>query len=189
MKIRWFLFFSVLIIVNSFSASLWQNSNGKSLYTEDKAHKVGDILTVMISESASAAQSATRDTKKNFSGGMNAGTGFLSKISAGSASSNNNFKGEGSTETSGSISATISVKVIEVLPNENLVVEGVRYMNVNNDVQEIKLRGEVRPRDISKENTIDSRLLADAQIMYKGRGHIARSQKPNLFQKIIGMIF
>jgi len=189
MKIRSFLIFSIFISISCFAGSLWAQSNQKSFYTEEKAHKVGDILTVIISESASATQTATKDTSKEFSTDMNAGTGFLRRISGGTAGSTKDFSGSGSTLAQNRVNATISVKVIEVLPNRNIVVEGKRFINVNDDIQEITLHGEVRPRDISTSNTIDSKLLADAKINYKGHGDVARSQRPNLFQRIIGFIF
>ena len=189
MRIKFLLTVSLFIAFTASGASLWQSSEGASFYTEEKAHRIGDILTVMISERSSATQTATKDTNKAFSSSMNAGTGFLSKVKAGTAGSSNTFSGKGSTVASGNITATVSVKVVEVLPNGNLVVEGERMINVNNDIQEIKLRGEVRPRDIGSDNSLDSKLLADARIIYKGKGDVARSQRPNLFQRLLGMLF
>ncbi|PLX16357.1 MAG: flagellar biosynthesis protein FlgH [Candidatus Muiribacterium halophilum] len=155
MKTRLVLFFSIIISISCFAGSLWAKSNQTSLYTEEKAHKIGDILTVIISESASASQTASKDTSKEFSADMTAGTGFLRKISGGTAGSAKGFSGSGSTVAQNQVNATISVKVMEVLPNKNLVVEGQRFINVNNDIQQITLTGEVRPRDITSSNTID----------------------------------
>ncbi|MFA5479221.1 MAG: flagellar basal body L-ring protein FlgH [Candidatus Muiribacteriota bacterium] len=189
MKTRLSLFISIIFAVNIFGGSLWQNSTQKSFYTEEKAHRIGDILTVFISEAASASQTATKNTSRDYSASMNAGTGFLDVVGGASAGSKNQYSGKGSTVASNNVNATVSVKVTEVLPNGNLVVEGQRFINVNNDIQEILLTGEVRPRDVSTENTVDSRLLADAKIIYKGKGEIARTQKPNIFQRILGSIF
>ncbi|MGM0607161.1 MAG: flagellar basal body L-ring protein FlgH [Candidatus Muiribacteriota bacterium] len=191
MKIRLNLFISFLIIIGitASAASLWSASEQKSFYTEEKAHRIGDILTVFIAETSSASQSSTKDLASDFDASMNAGTGFMDLINSGSAGSSSSRSGSGSTEASNQVDATISVKVVEVLPNGNLVIEGKQYINVNDDIQEIMLQGEVRARDISTENTVDSRMLADAKILYKGKGEISKTQKPNLFQKIIGLIF
>lgn len=190
MKTKWSLLFSIFFLTISINAaSLWAKSSQKSWYVEDKAHQIGDILTVVVYENAQATQTSAKNTNKKYNGSLNAGTGFLSKIKAGSASSSEKFAGQGNTVASGNIKTTLSVKVVAVLPNGNLVVEGSKYININNEIQEIKLKGEVRPRDINADNTVNSVLIANAKIIYKGKGDIIRSQRPNLFQRILGLIF
>ena len=113
-------------------------------------------------------------------GGTNAN---LSKLVDASASSK--FDGSGSTSRKESLNATISAKVVDVLPNGNLKIEGRRNVKVNSEDQIVTVRGTIRQRDISAENTINSIFIADAQISYSGEGIISDRQKPGWLMNVI----
>lgn len=187
--------------VNDYSSgSLWQaGSNG---LTEDfKARRKGDIVTILISESASASKAADTSTSrksdisanmKNFlglekTGALNANFFDLANlINAGAGSS---FKGSGATSRKETLTATISAKVIDVLPNGNLQIEGRRNVKVNNEDQIIIVEGTIRPSDIGQDNIISSSFVADARITYSGKGIISDRQSPGWLMNIIEKIW
>jgi flagellar L-ring protein FlgH len=179
------------------SGSLWQASS-TGLAEDLKARRRGDILTVVISEQASASKQASTDTKRgsSMSAGMPKLLGLektpikswadLSQLL--SVSFDSKFDGSGSTSRQETLQATISAKVVDVIPNGNLLIEGRRSVKVNNEDQIIVLTGMVRSRDVSSDNTVSSSLIADARINYSGKGIISDRQKPgwlmNIFDKV-----
>jgi len=182
------------------SGSIWQASAGG--LTEDlKARQRGDILTIVITETASASKEAKTDTSRgssvnagipNFMGLQTAGLlknniGDLSKLI--SASVDSSYKGSGSTSRAENLKATMTAKVIDVLPNGNMMIEGRRNIKVNNEDQEIILEGTVRPRDIGADNVVNSIYIADARISYAGRGIISDRQSPGWLMNIIDKVW
>jgi len=179
------------------AGSLWQASSG-GLAEDLKARRRGDIVTVVISEQASASKQASTGTKRTSS--MSAGIPKLLGLEKTpvktwadlaellSVSFDSKFDGSGSTSRQETLQATISTKVVEVLTNGNFMIEGQRNVKVNNEDQIIVLTGTVRCRDISAENTISSALVADARISYSGKGIISDRQRPgwlmNVFDKV-----
>ncbi|MDO9067796.1 MAG: flagellar basal body L-ring protein FlgH [Deltaproteobacteria bacterium] len=182
------------------SGSIWQASS--SGITEDfKARRRGDIITVVITETASASKAAKTDTSRgssisagipNFMGLEAAGMlknnfGDLSKLL--SASADSTYSGSGSTSRQENLNATITARVVDVLPNGNLQIEGRRNVKVNQEDQEIILEGTVRPRDVGQNNTVNSIFVADAKISYSGRGIISDRQSPGWLMNIIDKIW
>lgn len=182
------------------NGSIWQSASG-GLTDDMKARQRGDIITIVISETASASKEAKTGTSRDSS--MSAGipalmgletTGIfknnfadLSKII--NASSNSSFKGAGSTSRQENLKATITARVIDVLPNGNLMVEGRRNIKVNEEDQIIVLEGTVRPRDIAPDNTVNSIYVADARISYSGRGIISDRQSPGWLMNFLDKIW
>jgi flagellar L-ring protein precursor FlgH len=180
--------------------SIWQASSAG--FTEDfKARRRGDILTIIISETASASKAAKTDTSRataisagvpNFMGLETAGMftknlGDLSKLL--NASTDSTYKGSGATSRQESLNATISAKVVDVLPNGNLQIEGRRNVMVNNEDQIIIVEGTVRPSDISADNTVSSGFVADAKITYTGKGIISDRQRAGWLMNIIDKVW
>lgn len=181
------------------SGSIWQASSPG--VTEDfKARRKGDIITIVISETSSASKQANTDTKRStaISAGM---PNFLGLEKAGilknnmdlsqliNANADSKFSGAGSTSRQENLSATISAKVIEVLPNGNLLIEGRRNIKVNNEDQEIIMQGVVRPRDVGTDNSVNSIYVADAKISYSGTGIISDRQSPGWLMNIVDKIW
>jgi len=183
------------------SGSIWQA--GSSSLTEDfKARRKGDIVTIVISETASASKEAKTDTKRSTA--INAGIpnfmglethktltnlvgGDTSKLL--NANVDSTYGGAGSTSRQERLNATITAKVIEVLPNGNLMLEGRRNVKVNNEDQIIVIEGTVRPSDIGPDNVINSGFIADAKISYSGKGIISDRQSPGWLMNIIDKIW
>ena len=166
------------------------DTNSVSLFSDNKARRVGDTLTVVITETGAASSVAATKTAKNES--LNYGPGFgplLFNIKNFGVSGGINSTASGSTTRTDNLSASIGVTVKEVLPNGNLVVEGKRKVGMNAETQEITLTGVVRPTDIQPNNTIASPLVADAQIKYGGRGPVGDKQHDGIISRIFKVLF
>lgn len=164
-------------------ASLWAKSIGSPyIIRNQKAQKVGDLLTIMVYESANATTKANTDAKRDGSMSLSANLKAGQSDSAtlgqlGSDVSNKNeFKGSGSTDRSGELKATIQASVENVLPNGTLFVRGRKVVTINHEDQEVEVSGFVRPDDIRINNTVVSSVLADAKIRYIGDGVISDKQ-------------
>jgi len=180
------------------NGSLWQGSGG-GLVEDFKARGKGDILTVVISETASASKEATTGTSRasdvaagipNLMGLEKAGLSKymdLSKLMNASVSSK--FNGSGSTTRKENLNATITARVVDVLANGNMLIEGRRNVLVNNEDQIIILTGTVRPRDITPDNLVNSNLIADARIAYSGKGIISDRQQPGWLMGIVDKVW
>lgn len=180
------------------SGSLWQASS-IGLAEDLKARRRGDIITVVISEQASASKQASTGTKRgtSMSAGMPNFLGLektplknwvdLEKLL--NLSFDSKFDGSGSTSRQENLQATISAKVVEVIANGNLMIEGRRNVKVNNEDQVIVLTGMVRSRDVSADNSISSSLIADARIAYSGKGIISDRQKPGWMMNVLDVVW
>ncbi|MDD5091490.1 MAG: flagellar basal body L-ring protein FlgH [Candidatus Wallbacteria bacterium] len=167
--------------------SLWRDDF--SLYSEHKARKTGDVVTVLIVENASAQQRASTTNKESMNGNVQTGSGFMKFIPLGGANTSTSYNGNGTTTRNNSFSATVTARIVEVLPNGTYRIEGRRKLNLNNEVEEISVYGLVRDEDIDRENTIESNRLAEARIEYQGKGVVTDSQKPGLIQRLLQAIF
>lgn len=185
---------------NYSNGSIWQ-TNSVPLMEDGKARRLGDIVTIIISEQASASKEAKTGTSR--SSAMSAGipafmgleqsriltSNFSDLSNLISASNSSSFDGSGSTSRKETLTATISAKVISVMPNGNLQIEGRRNVRVNNEDQIVVVTGTVRQRDISADNTVNSAYVADARISYSGEGIISDRQKPGWMMNIIDKIW
>jgi len=185
---------------NYSNGSIWQASSA-GLAEDFKARRKGDTLTILITEQASASKEASTATGRDSS--VAAGvpnllgletnmTGVrnwmdLSKLINASASSK--FDGSGSTTRKENLNATITAKVVEVLPNGNFLIEGRRNVKVNNEDQVILIEGTVRPKDVSADNVVNSGFVADARITYSGKGIISDRQSPGWLMNIVDKIW
>ncbi|MBO8142170.1 MAG: flagellar basal body L-ring protein FlgH [Firmicutes bacterium] len=169
--------------------SLWPGSG--SLYSDSKAHQVGDLVTLIIVERTEATQSATTETGKDSSLtlGPVAISDWVPAISPISASASDSFRGGGSTTRGGTLNARMTAKVVDVLPNGILVIEGRQTIVVNGDEQVIVVSGLVRPQDIQPDNTVLSTFVADATISYYGQGPLADKQQPGLLTRLLNWLF
>ncbi len=178
--------------------SLWRGHTGMaSLFSDDKARKVGDIVTISIVESSSATENASTETSRDSSlkGGVTTFLGYEEQLMKKfenfnsaemfDANLSNEFTGSGKTVRSGSLTANITARVIEELPNGNLVIEGRREVEVNHETQYIVISGIVRPQDISTDNVVLSTFISDARIAYSGRGVIDDHQYPGWFTRLL----
>jgi flagellar L-ring protein FlgH len=180
--------------------SIWKGSGRSNNYfSDDRARMVGDIVTVKIVEVSQASESATTDTKRssevlagipNFMGlETNNYPSSINPEKMISAKTQNDFSGSGGTTRTGSLSATITARVVDVLPSGNLAIEGKREINVNNERKEILLQGIVRPKDIASDNSILSTQVADAKVIYTGVGSVGEKQNPGWLARIVDVVW
>ncbi|MDW8345200.1 MAG: flagellar basal body L-ring protein FlgH [Verrucomicrobiae bacterium] len=175
--------------------SLWPADATRSWVADRKAHAIGDILTVLVQESSTATKdNSTKTGKKS---GVDAAlqtflyspaaSGFLTKggtLPALKFNSTHTFDGGGAIENKEQIIARIPVRVVDVLPNNNLVIEGTRQTAFGGERQEIVLRGVVRSEDIAANNTVFSYHIADATIHIINKGTVSDSQRKGWFTKL-----
>lgn len=195
-------------------SSLWSDDSlYGDLFRDQKARRVGDIVTIQVAESSSAENSAETTTERESSvtAGIEqffgleqrytnpdhpkykASREFSPFAAAGDASikggMTSEFEGSGTTSRKGDLNAFITARVVEVLPNGNLKIIGSREITVNNERQYLTLYGIIRPRDVSKTNVILSTYVADARIAYSGSGIIDDRQRPGWMANILNTIW
>jgi len=178
--------------------SLWQDDAPLiSMFADQKARTVGDIVTIKIAESSKATNKASTATDRSSSLSASVDAFFnaekrfpadqpffnpFAKVAGGMES---DFQGNGTTQRSGDLDAYITALVTQVLPNGNLIVTGSREVLINRENQIIQLSGVVRPRDINADNQVLSTYIADARISYSGSGVVNDRQKPGWLTAIV----
>ncbi len=176
------------LVAGAAASGLW-DSGGGSLYSNQRAHRVGDILTVQIFESSTSSSDASTDTENKTEIGGGPGTGLLDFISLWGLGSENAYEGKGTTSRKGQLTATMSVRIVEVLPGEQYRIEGTRSVTRNGEEDKMLVTGLIRGRDIGPDNTIVSSAIADAVIVYEGEGEIANGHRPGLLARAVDWIF
>ncbi len=177
--------------------SLWRNGS-RAFFKDQRAHQVGDILTVTvnITDKANIANETQRSRTNTEDSGV---TNFMGKnnlpilnsslptrlLTADATSSSD---GKGSVNRSEALTTLVAAVVTQVLPNGNLVVEGKQEIRVNFEIRELVVAGIVRPEDIQSDNTIDSSKIAQARIAYGGRGQITDIQQPRYGQQVFDVL-
>lgn len=169
---------------NCYAQSLYNEANFKPLVSDNKAFRVGDILTVQVFESSSASTSSDTDTRRK-----NSVAAELARSNKNAqqiaANINGEFDGGGRTQRANRLLATISVSVIAVLPNGDLSISGSQALTVNDEVQKVSIEGRVRQVDISDGNMILSNRIADAKIHYVGEGDLTERQRRAWWRKFM----
>ena len=162
---------------------------GRSLVSNIKAHRVGDVVTIIIAEAttANATSKIDANNKSEVSGGP--GLGILDLISDWGLDAENKFQGDGRTTRTGNLRAEITARIIEVLHNGDYRLSGTRMVNINGERQLIEISGICRERDIGPDNSILSTYIADAQIAYSGSGPINAASQPGIISKIVNWLF
>lgn len=162
---------------------------GTSLVTNIKAHKVGDIITVLIVENTTANASSKVDAnnKSEISGGP--GLGILNLVTDWRINMENKYSGDGRTQRSGNLRAEITVRIVEQMHNGDFRINGNRMVEINGERQLIEISGICRARDIMPDNTIYSTFIADARIAYNGTGVINSTSEPGVVTKLVNWLF
>ncbi len=169
-----------------------------SLGLDRRARSVNDLVTIRVVESIEGAGSADSALDKNSSAGAGVSSlfGITKKLPSVvdpsalvNASADSKFKGSGATSRSGTLSATITARVLEVLPNGDLVLEGAREIEINGDRQMVVLTGVARPRDVSDQNVVLSPSIGQLRIRYFGRGLMKDNLKPGWLIRVLNKVF
>ena len=175
--------------------SLWKEGSSRPMTSDKRAAAVGDILTILVQENNSASKDQNTRTSKET--GLNAAIeAFLyspdaskllthnGKMPAIKLNSKQNFEGGGKISNAEKITARIAVRVTDVLPNGNLVIEGTRQTAFSGETQDAVLRGVVRTEDIAANNTVFSYNVADATIKYISKGTVSDNQRKGWFTRV-----
>lgn len=178
--------------------SLWPGENNRSmLFTDNKARYVNDIVTIIIDESSSGQNKASTNSSRDSSSssGISAMLGLDTSILKGNANlggklaiggeSSSTLKGTGDTSRGGTLQAQLTAKVVRVLENGNLLIEGRRQLTLNAEDEFIVITGIIRPEDISADNSISSSNIADARIVYTGGGVLNDKQHPGWMTRVL----
>src|SRR3989304_5775006 len=191
--------FIFILVVNQAIAendgSLWSEDRPQSfLFSDFKAGRVGDVVTVRIVESSKGNKNASTKTEKDSSLSTSISAFFgmpsdkLSQASVG-AETSEKHDGAGSTSRSSELTAVITARVIDVMPNGNLVIDGRREVVVNNETQLLYVTGIVRPEDIGPNNTVLSSYIADAKITYTGTGVVSDKKRVGWFVRLLDKVW
>ncbi|ARN73058.1 flagellar basal body L-ring protein FlgH [Oceanicoccus sagamiensis] len=154
-----------------------------ALFEDRRATRVGDIISVILSERTQSSKSADTEITKENDISFEAGNILGVPPSLGDynlqteVSQNRELTGEASSDQSNSLSGSIAVTVSEILPNGLMVVRGEKWMTFNRGEEFIRIRGLIRQEDVQPDNTILSTRLADARITYSGTGDLADANK------------
>lgn len=163
--------------------AIYQNSGGLSLFEDKRARHIGDVITIVLSESTTSSKKADNAIKKDDKIAIDAGIVLGAQPKIGdvnmttSVNPTRDFSGAASADQSNKLQGTITVMVADVLPNGLLEVRGEKWMTLNRGEEYIRLRGYVRPEDVLPDNTIASTRVADVRITYSGNGELAQSNR------------
>ncbi|MGA0586392.1 flagellar basal body L-ring protein FlgH [Dyella sp. KRB-257] len=161
------------------NGAIYHDAGNMELFADPRAHRVGDILTIVLQESTQASKKATTSTSKKDKTAIDAPTllGQAATLNGLPASiglnGNRGFAGDGSSSQSNQLSGQITVTVAQRLSNGNLVVRGEKWLTINQGQEMVRISGIVRPQDINPDNSVSSSRVADARIAYTGRGSLA----------------
>jgi len=175
--------------------SLWHDASSKSMYADKRASGIGDIITILVQENSTATKNNETKTERNsslsaaitsflYSPGA---SGLLTKggsLPAMAYNSDSKHDGSGSINNSENVIAKIAVRIVDVLPNNNFVIEGKRETSFSGEHQTIILRGVVRSDDVNADNTVFSFNVSDATIQIIGKGTVTDSQRKGWFTRL-----
>lgn len=175
------------------NGSIWSTKRG-TLYKDQKASNVGDLLTVNISinDRAVIGNSTDRSRESQIKGGLNYNARLFGTQALGAAAadmgSSSSTKGDGAINRSERIQLSIAAVVVRKLPNQTLIILGSQEIRVNYELRILQIAGIVRPQDITRENTLSYDKIAEARVSYGGRGRLMEVQQPNTIQQIYDLM-
>lgn len=174
------------------NGSIFQIASGYSPLTSGaRASTIGDIITITLVERTQATKSNSADTSRNGSIGLTpptTGPFSLFNPSDVSAGGNNAFKGSGTAAQSNALSGEITVTIAKVYPNGTMLVRGEKALTLNRGDEFIQISGLIRQADVSPDNRVLSTRVADAKIIYTGKGEIARASRQGWLQRFFTML-
>ena len=176
----------LLLAAGASAQSLYSEGSFKPLVEDRRAYRIGDVLTVLVYENASATASANTTTAKT--NGLNIGVRANGRDHGGSISVGDDFAGKGQIQRTGRLAAQLSVTVDGVAPNGDLLVSGKQDILINGEKQLLQVAGRVRPIDVSEINTVPSTRLADANITYVGDGILAEKQRQGILTRFLSWL-
>jgi flagellar L-ring protein precursor FlgH len=174
----------------SINGSLYKTNHSFSLFSDQQATQVGDIITVIFDEQYNSSKSAETKSQKDSSNEvtpvsiMGTVPGWKNLGLDINVEQKRKFKGKGDADRSNSLSGTISVTVADILPSGVLQIRGEKWLTLSEGDEYIRIIGLIRPQDITPQNTVMSSKVADARIKFGGRGNLNNSTKEGWFGRM-----
>jgi len=203
---RWMLFSLVLLCASEMTAaSLWQAETlaDGNLYADQVARKKGDLITILVQENTSVSETQKTELKREndlaaavtaVPFAQNNALAVLGKSQTGTlpalgANAKKEYKGDATYTADGTVKAVVTGRVVDVLDNGNLVVEGRRQVQVNNDTKTILITGLIRTADIRSDNTVASEKMHNFQVSIVGDGPMARTQQEGVLARLLDHVW
>ena len=189
------------------NGTIYQPGYEVSLYRDHIAHRIGDILTVKLEETTLGQKQAQMKTDKKSQNNTNNGTTSNNPSTVGGSplrpvffgqavkefifnnGSDFQFDGKGQTNQSNKLEGTISVTIVRILSNENMVIQGESWITINQGREYVRLTGIVRPEDIDANNIVSSQRVANARIAYSGAGQVGNTARGGLLTQLYFKFF
>ncbi len=175
--------------------SIYRSGTEVRLFEDLKAGRIGDILTVRLTEKTNATKSSQTQTSKKTAATLANPTVFGRPITtngvplfSGSLDGQSSFDGQGNSAQSNSLTGEITVTVIDRLPNGNLVIQGEKWLTINQGREFIRVTGIIRPNDIETDNSVSSTRIANAQIAYSAKGALADANRMGILARFFNSI-
>lgn len=179
------LAFTIMVIPAVHAESLYNENSYRALAADNKAFRVGDVITVQVYESSSASTSTDTATQRKNNFDARLSTLNPGRQEGGSIGVRGDFDGGGTTQRANKLLATLTTNVREVLANGDLKIAGEQLLTVNSEHHKVAIEGIVRPQDISSDNVVLSMRLADARISYAGDGDLSDRQRNAWWSKFL----
>ncbi|MEW6444499.1 MAG: flagellar basal body L-ring protein FlgH [Pseudomonadota bacterium] len=159
------------------------------LFGDQKAFRVGDVLTVLLQEKTNASKSANTNASKDDKGstsvtGLFGAPAYVLEDMGAGFEAGRSFKGQGTATQKNALEGDITVTVARVLPSGNLMIQGEKFIGINQGLEYVRLSGVVRPTDVSRDNTVSSTKIANARIQYGGDGMINDANTQGWFGRL-----
>jgi flagellar L-ring protein precursor FlgH len=172
------------------AASLWQANTAQSMmYSDPRAHAVGDIITILINESSSAIRTGNASNTKTTSTSMTGGVGIFHGIANASTGNADSFAAKGSLSNTNVLTGRMTAQITKVDPNGNFEISGTQTIVQNGETQTITVSGTVRSVDVATDNTVLSSDISNEQIRINGKGPIAGKQREGILTQLFNFLF
>lgn len=181
-----FIFTFVFADTAAQADDLYKSNPWAFLAGDQRASEVGDIVLVNVVQQAEARDSSRHSRGKSSAIGATINVPGLSE--GADVDFGRRFDGQGEVRRSQSFVTYLSMKIIDVLPNGNFIVQGSQALSINGERSIVRIRGEIRPIDISSKNMIHSFRIADAEIEFEGQGWVTKGSKPGLFDRVFDFL-
>ena len=183
-----------MLVVLAISASMaGDGARQFSLYADHKSHRVDDLITIVVDEQNVATDNAQTRTKTESKGHVDSrkGKGVAKPVPSAKADADleSKFNGDGKTGRNGSMTAVVSARVLSVLANGDLEVEGSKEVVINDETALLTISGIARQEDIDANNSVRSSRLANARIAYSGQGSVSGAQSPGVLARLFDWLF
>lgn len=171
--------------------AIFKTGYNVALFEDSKAHRIGDIITIILKEQTNASKKASTTTAKDASISLAAPTVFGKDVNykgnpilSAEVDAERDFTGEGDSTQSNSLTGRITVTIADVYPNGNLLVRGEKLLTLNQGSEHVRISGIVRAADITPDNTVMSSQVADARIVYGGQGVLADANSKGWLSRV-----